>query len=187
MISVAAVDDHPLILQGFRSWIEGVEDFSFTGAHRTVADCLVGPTPQAVVLDLHLNDRSRPADNVRALKRAGAAVVVVSADEEPLSVIGAIEAGADGYLRKGDDLPALAHAIRGAVAGEFLVSVELAFVLSRDFRANRPALTPKEREVLEYFGAGLTWERVAARLGMKPATVKVHLRNIRAKYASPRR
>ena len=109
MISVAAIDDHPLILQGFRSWIEGVEDFSFAGAHRTVADCLEGPSPEAVVLDLHLDNRSRPADNVRALKQAGVAVLVVSADEEPLSVIGAIEAGADGYLRKSDDLPTLAR------------------------------------------------------------------------------
>ena len=102
-------------------------------------------------------------------------------------MIGAIEAGAAGYLRKSGDLPALAHAIRGAVAGELPVSVELAFVLSRDSRNNRPALTVKEGLVLDYFGAGLTWERVAARLEMKPGTVKVHLRNIRAKYASPHR
>ena len=63
------------------------------------------------------------------------------------------------------------------------MSVELAFVLSRDFREDRPVLTTRERDVLEYFGAGLPWERVAGRLGMRPGTVKVHLRNIRAKYS----
>lgn len=181
---VAAIDDHPLILEGFRGWISAVSGFQYAGAYRTVAECLDSPVPDAVVLDIHLDDNSRPADNVRALKQAGAVVIVVSGDEEQTTVIGAIEAGADGYLRKSDDLSVLAEAIREALAGGQPISTELAFILSRDTRADRPHLTQREHEVLEYFGTGLPWERVAARLGITNGTVKVHLRNIRAKYAS---
>ena len=140
--------------------------------------------PDVVVLDVHLGNGSRPADNVRALKEAGTAVLIVSGDEEPMTVIGAIEAGADGYLRKGDDLATLTESLREAVAGNQPVSPVLAFILSRDARPDRPQLTHRESQVLEYFGSGLPWERVAQRLDMKHSTVKVHLRNIRAKYSN---
>lgn len=185
VIRVAAVDDHALILQGFRGWIEEVPEFGFAGGFTTVADCLSQePVPDAVVLDIHLNDKSLPAQNVRALKSAGVVVCVVSSDEEAMTVIGAIEAGADGYFRKGDNLDALSAGIKEALIGGKPVSPELAFILSRDARSDRPELTKREHEVLDYFGSGLTWERVATRLGIAPATVKVHLRNIRAKYAN---
>lgn len=184
VIRVAAIDDHALILQGFRGWIQEVAEFSFAGGFTTVAECLAEERlPDAVVLDIHLNDKSLPAQNVRALKEAGVVVCVVSGDEEPITVIGAIEAGADGYFRKGDNLSALSAGIREALAGGQPVSPELAFILSRDARDDRPVLTKREREVLDYFGSGLTWDRVATKLGIARGTVKVHLRNIRAKYA----
>lgn len=183
VIHVAAIDDHPLILQGFRGWITAEPDFEYAGGYRTVAECLAhGPVPDAVMLDVHLDDNSLPAANVKALREAGAAVLVVSADDEIITVIGAIEAGAAGYLRKSADLSALTQAVREAVRGEQPVSPELAFILSRDKRTARPKLTKRERDVLDYFGSGLTWQRVAARLEMKHETVKVHLRNIRTKY-----
>ncbi|MEO3936702.1 response regulator transcription factor [Dermatophilaceae bacterium Soc4.6] len=183
VIRVAAIDDHPLILQGFRGWISKEPRFVYGGGFRTVAECLVsGPQPDVVVLDVHLDDGSLPVANVRALTQAGAVVVIVSADEEDTTVLGAIEAGAAGYLRKSADLAALTQAVLQAVEGGQPISPELAFIMSRDRRAGRPELTDRERDVLEYFGSGLTWERVAARLGMKHQTVKVHLRNIRAKY-----
>jgi DNA-binding NarL/FixJ family response regulator len=183
VIRVAAIDDHPLILKGFRGWINDEATLAFAGGYTTVPECLHHePLPDAVVLDIHLGDHSRPADNVRALKTVGVAVCVVSAEEDPLTVIGAIEAGADGYLRKSDNLDALSSALREAVAGEQPISPELAFVLSRDSRSDRPRLTARERDVLDYAGSGLTWERVAVRLGISHNTVKVHLRSIRAKY-----
>ena len=105
VIRVAAIDDHELILEGFKGWISDRDGLAFAGAYRSVAECLTADTvPDVVMLDVHLGDGSRPADNVRALKEAGTAVLIVSGDEEPMTVIGAIEAGADGYLRKGDDL-----------------------------------------------------------------------------------
>lgn len=182
LIRVAAIDDHPLILKGFAGFLAGAPGFEYVGGYTTVVECLSQATADAAVLDVHLDDGSRPADNVRSLKRAGVAVLMVSTDDEVTTVIGAIEAGADGYLRKSADLTALTDAIRDAVAGGQPISPELAFILVRDDRAQRPELTEREREVLSYFGSGLPWERVAERLGMKYATIKVHLRNIRAKY-----
>ena len=118
VIRVAAIDDHPLILEGFAGFLSGAPGFDYAGGYHTVAECLADPVPDAVVLDVHLGDRSRPADNVRRLKEAGAAVLMVSSDEEVTTVIGAIEAGANGYLRKSADLAALTDAIREAVEKE---------------------------------------------------------------------
>ena len=98
-------------------------------------------------------------------------------------MIATISAGASGYVTKNRDLVSLADAIREVARGEFALSPELAFVLSRDHRGDRQLLTPRELEVLGLYASGMTLEAVARRLGIAPGTARTHLGRVKQKYA----
>ena len=73
-IRVAAIDDHPLDLgRGFRGWIARRTRLRVRRARTALwRSAWTTSFRTAVVLDVHLDDKSRPSDNVRALKQAGA-------------------------------------------------------------------------------------------------------------------
>ncbi|MEO8528217.1 MAG: response regulator transcription factor [Pseudolysinimonas sp.] len=185
MIRVAVVDDDAMLREGMRAWFANVPDLELVGSAGSL-DELFADVPDAavVLLDLNLRDYSDPATNVRGLVAAGFRVLVVSTIPDPEHVIATVNAGAAGYVTKNRDLEALAHAIREVANGEFSLSPELAFLLSRDHRIDRPSLTPKERQVLGYYASGMTLDAVARRAGIASGTARTHLGRVKQKYAA---
>ncbi|MFD5767256.1 response regulator [Streptomyces sp. NPDC127049] len=193
MITVAVVDDDRMLLDGMRSWLGGVPELRLTATAATV-DGLLRPAPPAgarpgpyeppdvVLLDLMLRDGSDPVDNIRRLVRSGSRVLMISTVPEPARVVESLRAGAEGYLTKDNELPVLVAAIVDVAAGRGAHSPELAFAWAYDTGRDRPRLSPRERQVLLDYAAGMTLKSAARRAGITVNTAKDYLDRVKAKY-----
>jgi len=186
VIDVAAVDDHPIILESVAGWVMSDEgDIRVVATASTVAALLAGPGSQAdvVLLDLDLADGTSVEGNVAAILAAGPAVLVLSASDRPLAVRAAIHAGARGYALKNEQSDQIRSAIREVAAGGDWVSSRLAYILATDDAADRPALSHQETRALQLYATGLPLKSVARRMEISEETVKQYLARVREKYA----
>ena len=186
-IRVLIADDHPVVRQGLRAFLELQPDIAVAGeaadgeqAARLAAEL----EPDVVLLDLVMPG----TDGVTALElmaEAGVAakVLVVTSFGETRTVVPAIRAGARGYVSKEVEPSALAAAIRAVAAGHVLLGPEIAAELLRPAPADAgsaadPQLTAREREVLELIARGRSNREIARALTVSEKTVKTHVSNI---------
>ncbi len=183
-ITVAAVDDHPIVLRGLVDMLHGVTDLDLLDTVASIDALLAGPGARArvVLLDLDLGDESNPSDNIRRLLSCDRSVVVFSAAAEPPTVRDAMRAGACGFVPKTDDVADLATAIRAAAAGTGWVSPQLAFLLLTDDAPDRPGLSPQETEALRLYATGMPLKTVARKMNLSPETAKQYIDRVRQKY-----
>lgn len=189
-IRIVLVDDHDLVREGMRSLLAEVPDIDVVGEAGTVGDALdvvIDRRPDLVLLDLRLGQEDG-ADVARQLRAAGARtrIVVLSAHDSPAHLRAALAAGADGYLLKSVSAPALAQAIRDAMAGETVIGHEFVPKLLEDAARGQSAPTPevtaREHEVLEQVAAGLGNRELAERLGISTRTAQKHIENLFKKF-----
>ena len=185
-IRVLVVDDHPVVRQGLRTFLDVQDDMTVVGeaADGTAAVAAADELrPDVVLLDLRMPGADGLAA-LRGLRRSGnaARVLVVTSFTEPAAVLPAVQAGASGYVYKDIDPPALASAIRSVHAGHVLLHPEVARLLA-DARpgAGDTQLTPREREVLAAIAHGRANREIARQLGLAEKTVKTHVSAILAK------
>ena len=199
-IRIAVADDHPVVREGLVAMLETQPDFEVVGEAGS------GPEALAVVAerrpDVLLLDLEMPGlDGVgvlRRLRETGAptraiAFTVFDTDER---IIAAVEAGAAGYLLKGAPRADIFAAVRVVAAGgSLLAPVAASTVLRRvrgdDGRSPRsptsPALTPRERAVLEQLARGLGNKQIAYALGITERTVKFHVSSVFTKLGASNR
>jgi DNA-binding NarL/FixJ family response regulator len=114
-------------------------------------------------------------------------VIAITSVLEDAAVVGAVRAGAIGYLLKDTDADALCRAIRAAAAGQVQLAPEAAVRLMREVRTPEPkpaannALTERETDVLRLLAQGRANKEIALDLGIGEKTVKTHVSNILAK------
>jgi DNA-binding NarL/FixJ family response regulator len=191
-IRVAIADDHAVVRQGLRTFLELQDDVEVVGeaADGEAAVELVAKTePDVLLLDLVMPR----VDGIEAIRRIRARcpatrILVLTSFADDHTVLPAVRAGAAGYLLKDVQPPELVAAIRTVHAGEALLdpAVQLRVIraLSRDVRAPRREptlpddLTPREAEVLRLIAQGLNNREIAERLFVTEATVKTHINNI---------
>jgi DNA-binding NarL/FixJ family response regulator len=185
-IRVALVDDHQFIADLLERALDRQPDrFAFVGNAARLADVgqLIRQDPADVVLvDYSLPD-GRGSDVLRLVRRhwPRARLVLFSGHSEWDILQEAIAAGADGIIAKGTGMDEILDVIERAHRGDVLLAPEiLRDLMSRPAAgANRLAaldrLTPRERVVLEAVLATGTTEEAARRVGMAPATLRVHL------------
>jgi two-component system, NarL family, nitrate/nitrite response regulator NarL len=186
VIDVAAVDDHPIILDSVAGWVRSDEgDIRVVATAATVDELLAGPGRNAhvVLLDLGLGDGTTPAGNVTAILAAGPAVLVLSASEQPLAVRAAMHAGARGYALKNEQASEIRLAIREVAAGRDWISPRLAYILATDNDIDRPTLSQQERRALQLYATGMPMKSVAKLMTISEETVKQYLGRVRKKYS----
>ena len=186
VIDIAAVDDHPIILDSLASWVQAAAgDIRVVGTAATVDALLAGPGRHAdvVLLDLGLGDGTTVERNVAAIRAAGPAVLVLSASDKPLAVRAAMRAGALGYVLKNEQTSQIQAAIREVAAGRDWISGRLAYILATDDAAGRPALSQQERRALQLYATGMPMKSVAGKMTISDETVKQYLGRVREKYA----
>jgi DNA-binding NarL/FixJ family response regulator len=186
VISIAAVDDHPIVLDSVSGWVTvGEGDIQVVGTAATVDVLLAGPGRHAdvVLLDLDLDDGTTVERNVVAILAAGPAVLVLSAADKPLAVRAAMRAGALGYALKNEQTRQIQEAIREVAAGKSWISPRLAYILATDDAADRPALSHQERRALQLYATGMPLKSVARKMTISDETVKQYLGRVREKYA----
>jgi DNA-binding NarL/FixJ family response regulator len=193
---VLIVDDHPTLREGLRAILDTQDDFEIAGEAANGEDAVA----KAAVLrpDVILMDLEMPVlDGVEATRRIheelpGTPVIVLTAFDTDDRIIGAVEAGAQGYLLKGATRDEIFRAIRVAREGGTLLQPAIASKLLRHVNAPRAArgpdrLSAREREVLALLVDGLQNKEIAARLVVSERTVKFHVASILAKLDVPNR
>jgi DNA-binding NarL/FixJ family response regulator len=193
LIQVAIVDDHPVARRGLQSILAEAGDIQVSAAVATPAELsLTGPGAghtDVIMLDLY-HDGDEPCLDVIAKLRREHKVLVVSASGRPADVLGAIRAGACGYVTKLADPPMLVAAVHTVASGGFAMSSQLADILQGELaRApavaeaapDSPALSRREAEALNLIAQGLTHAQAASRMGVSRATVDTYVERIRAK------
>jgi two-component system, NarL family, nitrate/nitrite response regulator NarL len=186
VIAIAAVDDHPIILDNVAGWVGADEGgIRVIATAPTVGVLLAGAGRGAdvVLLDLDLGDGTTVAGNVAAILAAGPAVLVLSASDRPPAVRAAMRAGARGYALKNETASQIRAAIREVAGGRDWISPGLAYIFATDDAADRPALSDQEKRALQLYAAGLPLKSVARKMAISEETVKQYLRRVRAKYA----
>ncbi len=187
MIQVAIVDDHPLARRGLAAILAEAGDIAVAVSTPSPVALLESAAAAAdvVLLDLyHSNDD--PCLPTIAQLRTVTKVLVISASARPADVLGAIRAGASGYVTKLADPEMLVSAVRTVAAGGFALSSQLADILQSQL-TNIPTpqpqspLSPREEQALTYIAKGFTHAQTATRMGVSKATVDTYVERIRAK------
>jgi DNA-binding NarL/FixJ family response regulator len=193
VIRVAVVDDHPIVRQGLVAALEDEADFAVIGAAGSAEEglALVGrERPEVVLLDLELPGMGG-VEAIAGLLAASPStgVLVFTAYDTDERVLGAIRAGAKGYLLKGATTADIARAIRAVAAGESALEPRVAAKLLTVMRAPRGAgeLSRREREVLRLIADGLPGKQIARAMGISERTVKFHTTSLLRKLGADNR
>ncbi|MGE0494517.1 MAG: response regulator [Vulcanimicrobiota bacterium] len=189
-IRVLLVDDHAIVREGLRMLLKFDPDLEVVGEASDGAEAIEQArqlTPDVVLMDL-LMPRMDGIAATEAIRDELPSVEVVALTSvlEDASVVGAVKAGAIGYLLKdtrGDDLR---QAIKAAAAGQVQLSPAAAKRLMRELKApsSHESLTPREVEVLHHLAHGLSNREIAERLVVGEETVKSHVSHVLAKLGA---
>ncbi|MBG6085507.1 response regulator [Zhihengliuella flava] len=183
MIRLLVADDHPVVRTGLRAMLAEEPGLEIVGEASTPSDAFVLAaqlTPDVVLMDLQFGVADTGADathRIRGLPTPPAVLVLTNYDTDG-DILGAVEAGASGYLLKDSPPAELIAAIRAAAAGETALAPAIAGRLIARLRDGRPELTRREHEVLALVADGAANHQLAARLHISEATVKSHLVHI---------
>ena len=189
-IRVILADDHPLVRQGIRLFLEEADDVIVVAeatdgseAVRLVEEHL----PDVAVLDIQMPGLSgiEATRQIKARFPQVRVLILTAYDEEPY-VLALLQAGANGYLLKSADADELVRAVRAVHRGESALSPQAAArvvhqIQSEQAFAQVEALTSRETEVLRLAAQGLTNIAIGHELGISARTVQGHLSNIYGK------
>jgi two-component system nitrate/nitrite response regulator NarL len=185
-ITVLVADDHPLYREAVVRAVRSRAEFELVGQAedgRTALGAIREITPDIAVLDVQMPSLGG-VEVVRAVARDGIAtrVVLLSAHLESDTVYAAVAEGVRAYLSKAWPAERICDALVAVARGEVVLPEEVQSGLAAAIRShaqpNRPALSPREHEVLVFIADGLSAPAIAARLHVSPATVKTHLKTL---------
>ena len=189
-IQVLIVDDHAVVREGLRAFLQTQEGMNVAGEAADGNEALEAATrlrPDVILMDLMMPELEG-VTAMRTLRERvpDARVIVLTSFLDEDKLLPALRAGAAGYLLKNAEPKELARAVRAAHAGEALldpvVAARLVETLATDGdRDPIDRLTPREREVLVLIGRGYPNKRIARELGLAEKTVKTHVGHVLAK------
>jgi DNA-binding NarL/FixJ family response regulator len=188
------VDDHPIVRQGLVSVLEDEDDLEVVGAADSAVEALrmvQRLRPDVILLDLEMPE----LDGVDAIPQLlaavpGLGVLVFTAYDTDERVLGAVRAGARGYLLKGASAEEIARGIRTVHSGGSYLEPRVASKLMAEVTSPRRAaggLSEREREVLRLVAEGLPTKQIARNLSISERTVKFHVTSIFHKLGADNR
>lgn len=187
-VKVLIADDHAVVRQGLKMFLALDPDIEVIGEASDGHEALRMAkelAPDVVLMDL-LMPRMDGVSATLELRREMPDIEVVALTSvlEDESVVGAVKAGAIGYLLKDTQAEELCRAIKAAAAGQVQLSPQAAARLMREVRTpDDPVqpLTDREMDVLKLIAQGRTNKEIALLLSIGEKTVKTHVSSILAK------
>jgi len=190
-VSIAIVDDHPLVREGLAARISAQPDMEVCGEAddiESAMELILANRPSLVIVDIALRD-GHGIDLIKRIVAAGinTRMLVVSAYDESLFAERALRAGALGYINKQELQGKVVEALRTVLRGERYLSSAMAQRLiaqaigSRAAHGGTEALTDRELQIFQLVGRGKSTREIANELNVSVHTIDSHREHIRAK------
>jgi DNA-binding NarL/FixJ family response regulator len=189
-IRVLIVDDHAVVREGLRAFLELQEGIAVVGEAadgNDAIDAALRLRPGVILMDLVMPE----LDGVSAMRSLRerlpeARVIVLTSFLDDDKLLPALRAGAAGYLLKNADPQEVVRAVRAASDGRAVIDPVVAARLVETLAADEgedplDRLTPREREVLALIGRGFPNKLIARELEVSEKTVKTHVGHVLAK------
>lgn len=191
-IQVVLVEDQLLILNSLKIILNATEDIEVVGTAMNGEEALSvleQVQPDVVLMDVHMPIMDGlEATRLAKAKWTSLKIIMLTTLQTRDSVVGALEAGAEGYILKAIDPLDLAAAIRLVSRGETMISQEVAKLLFTGPKGGhlqpaneREALTEREMEILKCLSNGLTNSMIAEKLFLSEGTVRNYISSIYSK------
>jgi DNA-binding NarL/FixJ family response regulator len=192
MVKVIVVDDHPIFRLGLAASLAEMQHVELVGEAATAAevpDLVERTSPDLVLLDLHLPDKSGlEVNRWLAANYPNAKVVVLTMSEDHHATVAAVRDGARGYIVKGADPTHIEHVINSVMAGDVVLDqsvaqamAELAQLRAATVSSPFPQLSHRELDILELMARGFDNQTIARELVLTPKTIRNHVSNVLAK------
>ncbi|MGW8482187.1 response regulator [Microbacterium sp. NPDC055903] len=185
MIRILVADDHPIVRSGIVGLLALDEGLDVVGQAADGAEAVRMASslhPDVVLMDLRMPGLSGAEATARITSaHPDVRVLVLTTYESDDDILGAIEAGASGYLLKAAPHEEIIAGIRAVAVGRTVLAPSIAATLvarMREDAVERPQLSPRETEVLRLVAAGRSNPEIARELFIGEATVKTHLLHV---------
>jgi DNA-binding NarL/FixJ family response regulator len=191
-VTILVVDDHALVREGARAFLEAQPNFVVVGSVGSGGEAVLRAAdlaPDVVLMDLVMPGMDG-IEATRRLKQCSprSQVIVLTSYHDDEHIFPAIRAGALSYLLKDVRLPELAEAVRKAAQGESVMHPHVAARIAQELdtmpateSSQYALLSEREREVLRLIAEGFSNSDIAIRLVISEKTVKSHVSNILSK------
>jgi DNA-binding NarL/FixJ family response regulator len=193
MVKILIVDDHPLVIDGLKTMLKDVGYIQIAGAVKNGKDALAyfddHSDIQVILLDINLPDIDglRLCEMMRAKDKSVKIIGLTYVNEAGI-ITQLIKKGANGYLLKNMEREELINAIDQVLDGSIYLSKAANEKIVRQLQAydlpgnTLPALTRREKEILQLLAKGFTSHEIAAQLFLSTFTVDTHRRNMLQKF-----
>ncbi len=191
-LRILLADDHPGFRAGLEAHLHGNEAFDIVGLAmdgQQALDMAIDLHPDVVVLDMEMPRLSGLETTTQLTEQAPEiAILMLSAYDDDDYVVGALDAGAAGYLAKDETLDSIAEAIHAVGTGQTgwlsrRIAARFAGRRAVPYRAQYDVLSDREQQVAQQAAQGLTNEEIASQLYVSVSTVKKHLNACFAKLS----
>jgi DNA-binding NarL/FixJ family response regulator len=192
-IRVLLVDDHDVVRKGLKMYLGLDEDLEVVGEAENGQEALrlaCELRPDVVLMDLLMPVMDGIAATTAIRQELpDTEIIALTSVLEDASVVGAVRAGAIGYLLKDTKAEELCRAIKAAAAGQVQLSPQAAARLMREVKAPQSPekLTERETDVLRLVALGRSNKEIALELTIGEKTVKTHVSSVLAKLGVPSR
>jgi len=185
-VRVFVADDHPVYREGVARAIKARPEFELIGEAengRQALETIKSLLPDVAVLDVQMPGL-QGSEVLHAIKRDGVPtrVVLLSAHVDSETVYRAVASGAGAYLSKESSRERICDAVAAVARGEVVLSAEVQAGLASEIqireRDERPALTPREHEILVLTANGQSAPAIGKQLHLSQSTVKTHLKSL---------
>jgi len=187
-IRVAIADDHSLVRQGLRRYLETAEGIEVVGEAANGVELLElvdEASPEIALVDIRMPemDGLEAARQIRD-KHPDIGIIMLTAYDDRQFVVEAVRSGARGYVLKARDAEHLIQTVRLVASGNMVIDPQLVVALAEELSDSKErdrkadSLTAREIEVLQLLAFGHTNRDIAEKLFISPDTVKTHLEHI---------
>lgn len=188
-IRIVLVDDHRVVRQGLRTYLESFADMAIVGEASSGEEAVRSMElwlPDVVVMDLLMPGGMDGVETIRRVRQLTphTQIIALTSYTDDARVIAVLRAGAIGYVRKDAAPDVLLASVRAASRGQSLLDPAVAgAVLQELSRGEKPevALSEREQDVLHLLALGQTNREIAETMLVGSETVKTHVGNILAK------
>jgi two-component system, NarL family, response regulator LiaR len=190
-ISIVLVDDHRVVARSLKAYLESFPDLQVVGVAaggEELLENLARWNPQIVLQDLMMPGGIDGIETIRrvAARAPSVKVIALTASIDEARMMGALRAGAAGYVRKDAEPEVLLAAVRAVARGKTYIDPSVGRRLL-GARAAHEDLTPRETEVLRQLALGRSNKEIADALSISDETVKTHVGNVLSKLQAENR